>query len=132
MAATPSYVALPKLGIGQVTTANAALDGSGTIATIFTAGADGSRIDSIFLKATGTVTAGMLRLFVHNGSASSLLAEVPVQAITPAATTPSWEAQLTGNSMSNILPLILPTGYSLRASTDKAETFNILASGGDF
>jgi hypothetical protein len=34
--------------------------------------------------------------------------------------------------MTQILPIILPTGFSLRASTNNAETFNIIALGGDF
>lgn len=132
MSATPSYAAAPKCGIGQVSTANTARDGTGTIATIFTAGASGSRIDAINLKAVGTTTAGMIRLFIHDGTNARLLTELPVAATTPSATLPAWEAQLNTNSMSQILPLVLPTGYSLRASTEKTETFNLITIGGDF
>jgi hypothetical protein len=60
------------------------------------------------------------------------LTEIPVTALTPSATLPSWEAQLNTNSMSQVLPIILPTNYSLRASTNNAETFNVIAFGGDF
>lgn len=132
MAAIPSYAAAPKMGVGQVSVANPNRDGTGTLATIFTAGASGSRIDALALKAVGTTTAGMIRLFIHDGTDSRLLAELPVQAVTPAATTPAWEVQQTTNSMSQLLPLILPTGYSLRASTEKAESINVIAIGGDF
>lgn len=132
MASAPSYVATPKVGAAEIATANANRDGTGTVGTVFTAGASGSRIDSIMLKAKVTTTAGMVRLFVYTGTTYYLLAEVPVQANTVAATTPAWEAQLTTNTMSNILPIILPTGYSLRASTEKAEAINVLAFGGDF
>ncbi|MFD0669727.1 hypothetical protein ACT80S_18555 [Ramlibacter sp. MAHUQ-53] len=132
MASTPAYAATPKCGIGQISTANTARDGTGTIGTVFTAGANGSRIDAIDLKATGTTTAGMVRLFIHNGTTAYLLTEVPVVAITPSATLPAWEALLNANSMSQVLPIILPTGYSLRAATNNAETFNVTAFGGDF
>ena len=132
MALTPSYVATPRMGAMQLTAANTARDGSGTIVNVFTGGASGSRIDAIFLKATGTTTAGMIRLFVSDGTNSRLIAELPVSPNTVAATNPSWQAQLTSNSLATVLPLILPNGYSLRASTEKAETFNIVASGGDF
>ena len=132
MAAQAQYAATPKCGIGQVSTANTARDGTGTIATIFTAGANGSRIDAIDIKAVGTTTAGMIRLFIHDGTNARLLTEIPVTALTPSATLPSWEAQLNTNSMSQVLPIILPTNYSLRASTNNAETFNVLAFGGDF
>lgn len=132
MATQAQYAATPRCGVGQVSVANTNRDGTGTITTIFSAGANGSRIDAIDLKAVGTTTAGMIRLFIHDGADARLLTEVPVTAITPSATLPSWEAQLNTNSMSQVLPIILPTNYSLRASTEKAETFNIIAQGGDF
>jgi hypothetical protein len=132
MATQPQYAATPRCGIGQVSTANTARDGTGTIGTIFTAGASGSRIDAIDIKATGTTTAGMIRLFIHDGANARLLTEVPVMAITPSGTLPSWESQLNTNTMTQVLPLVLPTGYSLRAATNNAETFNVIALGGDF
>lgn len=132
MATAPAYAATPRCGIGQVSVANTARDGTGTLATIFQAGASGSRIDAINLKAVGTTTAGMLRLFLHDGTNARLLTEVPVVASTPSGTLPAWEAQLNVNTMTQVLPLVLPTGYSLRASTNNAETFNIIALGGDF
>ena len=132
MASTPAYAATPKVGIGQISTANTNRDGTGTIGTVFTAGSSGSRIDAIDIKATGTTTAGMIRLFIHNGTTAYLLTEVPVIAVTPSGTLPAWEVQLNTNSMSQVLPILLPTGYSLRASTNNAETFNVVALGGDF
>jgi hypothetical protein len=132
MAAVPNYAASPRCAIGQASTANTARDGTGTIATIFTAAASGSRIDAINIKAIATTTAGMIRLFIHDGTNARLLGEVPVTALTPSATLPSFEAQLNTNTMTQILPIILPTGFSLRASTNNAETFNIIALGGDF
>lgn len=132
MASTPAYAATPKIGIGQISTANTNRDGTGTIGTVFTAGSSGSRIDAIDIKATGTTTSGMIRLFIHNGTTAYLLTEVPVIAVTPSGTLPAWEVQLNTNSMSQVLPILLPTGYSLRASTNNAETFNVAALGGDF
>lgn len=132
MSATPAYASIPKCAIGALSTANTNLNGTGTIATVFTAGTNGSRIDAINIKATTTTTAGMVRLFVHDGSAAHLLTEIPVIAITPSSTRPTWEAQLNSNNLSQVLPLILPTSYSLRASTHNAETFNVVAIGGDF
>jgi len=132
MATQAQYAATPRCGVGQVSVANTNRDGTGTIATIFSAGANGSRVEAIDLKAVDTTTAGMLRLFLHDGANARLLTECPVTAITPSATLPSWEAQLNANTMTQILPLLLPTGYSLRASTEKAETFNVIVLGGDF
>lgn len=132
MATRPAYAATPRCAIAQAVTANTNRDGTGTIATVFTAGASGSRIDAISIKAVGATTAGMIRLFVHDGAAARLLTEVGVFAKTPSATIDSEETHLSLGNLSQILPLILPTGYSLRASTEKTETFNILAFGGDY
>lgn len=132
MSTTANYASTPKCGIGQISTANTNRDGTGTIGTVFTAGASGSRIDAISLKAVGTTTAGAIRLFIHDGTNARLLTEVPVVAITPSGTLPSWETQMNTNTMTQVLPIILPTGYSLRASTNNAETFNVIAVGGDF
>lgn len=132
MASTPSYAGIPKCGIGKLSEANTNRDGTGTIVTVFSAGLNGSRIDGVICKATATTTAGTIRLFIHDGAAASLLGELPVIPVTPGAATPAWEAQLNSNTMSQILPIILPTGYSLRASTHNAEAFNVIALGGDF
>ena len=132
MSTSAQYASTPKCGVGQVSVANTNRDGTGTIVTVFSAGASGSRIDAIDLKAVGTTTAGMIRLFIHDGANARLLTEVPVTAITPSGTLPSWEAQLNTNTMTQVLPLVLPTGYSLHAATNNAETFNVIALGGDF
>lgn len=132
MSTTAQYASTPRQAIAAIATANTAKDGTGTLGTVFTAGASGSRIDAINIKATVTTTAGAVRLFVHNGTSAFLLTEVPVIAVTSSATAPSFEVQLNTNTMTQILPLILPTGYSLRASTNNAENFNVLAQGGDF
>jgi len=132
MSTTPQYASTPRLGIAQISTANTNRDGTGTIGTVFTAGASGSRVDAIAIKATGTVTAGMVRLFVHDGTNARLLAELPIVAGTPAASTPAYEVQLNQNTMSQLFPIIIPTGYSIRASTNNAETFNVFGFGGDF
>lgn len=132
MATQAQYASIPKVGVGTLSTANTNRDGTGTIATVFTAGASGSRIDMIDLQATGTTTAGMIRLFVNDGTNSRLIFEVPVLANTPSGTNPAWSAQLNTNTMTQILPIVLPTGWSLRASTNNAEAFNVIAFGGDF
>lgn len=132
MALNPAFAATPRCALAQVVTANAARDGSGTVVTVFTAGASGSRIDAISVKAVGVTTAGMVRLFINDGTNTRLLTEVPVRAKTPAATLPAEETHLSLGNLSQILPLILPTGYSLVASTEKTETFNILAFGGNY
>ena len=127
MSSSAQYAATPRTAVAQVSTANTARDGTGTLATVFTAGASGSRIDDIAIIATGTTTAGMVRLFLHDGTNARLWREVAVSAITPSATVSPF------SSLLGSLALVLQTGWSLRASTHNAETFNVLVTrAGDF
>ena len=50
----PIFPLTPKVSWGSVDTANTAKDGTGTIVTIFEAGANGARIDQIKVRAKGT------------------------------------------------------------------------------
>ncbi len=127
---TPIFVQAPRCAIGSLATANTNRDGSGTLATIFTAGANGSRIEHIDITAYGTTTAGVIRLYIHDGSTAFLWKEVLVTAITPSASIAVWSASVDCSLPSNVL--IMPTGYSLRASTHNAENFRVNAIGGDY
>lgn len=131
MATSPAYASAPKLWMGQVTAANTNRDGTGTIVTLGTAPAAGSRLEGVIVQATGTTTSGMVRLYVHDGANARLLLELPVTAVTPSGTQPAWAAQANANTMSQLFPLVLPSGYSLRASTHNAETFNVIGCAGD-
>ena len=124
---TPIFPAAVQLGLGQVSAANTNLDGTGTIVTILTGGANGTRVDRVVMKAIVTTTAGMIRLYVYDGTNTRLVREVTVEAITKSASVAAWEEDL-------LTPdLYLPSSsHQLRASTEKAETFNIFAFGGNY
>lgn len=135
MAVAPAYVGTPKTYLAQVTTANTNRDGTGTIATIATPPAAGCRIDKVVVEAVGVTTAGMVRLYIHDGTTARLYDEVPVLAVaSPGATTPTFGTVLSseGTLVTGKWPLFLQSSFSLRASTHNAETFNIFAIGGDF
>lgn len=126
MASTPSFVSTPRADAVAISTANTNRDGTGTLGTVLTGSADGTRILQVDVKATGTTTAGMVRLFLHDGSTAYLLKEVAVTALTPSATVKGFHAVV---EFENVL---LPdSDWSLRASTHNAETFNVFAFGGD-
>lgn len=132
MAAAQNYAGTPRLGSAPLTAANTNRDGTGTIANVFTAGASGSRIEAITIQATAVTTPGMIRLFVFDGTNTRLIGEVGVSSVTPSGTQPAFSRYLTTANLSDLLPLILPTGHSLRAATNNAEAFNVIATGGDF
>lgn len=114
-------------GKGSVSTANSNLDGSGTLGTILTATATGKGtfIQTVKVKSTVNVTAGMVRLFIYNGTTNFLLSEVPVLAITKSGTAASFGTELT-------LDLAIRNNYILKASTQNAENFNVIAEGVDW
>jgi hypothetical protein len=130
MATAPAFAATPRCAVVQATAANANRDGSGTIATLLTAGASGSRIERVRIQAAGTTTAGVVRLFIHDGSSARLIREAMVTAITPSTSIAAFSADVDFSGPDQVL--VLPTGYSLRVSTHNAETFNVFAIGGDF
>lgn len=132
MASYPRFLGTTKVGIVAISTANTNRDGTGTIGTVFSAGTNGSRVMALTVQATVTTTAGMVRLYIHNGTTAYLWREIPVTAITPSASLPAFVDTMdcSDDSPENIL--VLPTGYSLRASTHNAEAFNVIAIGGDY
>ena len=123
----PIFTLTPVCTVGQVTTANTNRDGTGTIATIFTAGADGSRIEAIEVVATVSTTQGVVRLYIHDGTNIRLLKELLVPAITAGTSIEVWREIFVP-----AVPLVLPSTHSIRASTHIGETFNVFVHGGNF
>lgn len=125
MANAPQFAATPQIGIGQVSVANPNRDGTGTMVVVMTAASTGSRIDYVEIKALGSTTSGMVRLFLHDGAAARLLTEIEVPVVVAGPTQKTFEklVELAGG-------LTVPSGYSLRASTEVSEAFNVFAFGG--
>lgn len=127
MATTAQYAATVQNASAQISTANTNRNGTGTIVSVMTGATNGTRIDDISIVATGTTTAGVVRLFISDGSNIRLWQEILVSAITPSTTVAVWSYTLLNQA------LILENGWSLQASTNNAETFNILVTrAGDF
>lgn len=122
MSSTASYASVPAPAQGQLTVANTNRDGTGTLVTILSSAANGTRIDDIAIVAAGTTTAGVIRLFVSDGTNHRLWREVLVTAKTPSTTVDVWSVYMEN------LALVLKTGWSLRAATHNAETFNVLVT----
>lgn len=138
----PIYPITPKVSWGTVTAANTAKDGTGTVATAFTAGANGSRIDKIRIRALGTNVATVLRLFINNGSANTTAANNSlVFEKTIAATTLSEVAELADYDLMDasgsvkVPPIpFLPAGYKINVAigTAVAAGLQVTVFGGDY
>lgn len=128
-----------------INTANTNRDGTGTMTIAWTAPAfvdaanpGGSRIERITIQATGTTTAGMVRLFVSSDALSNTAAntflyeEIPVTASTPSTTVQAYAVALQAVTYQTLFPIIIGPGCTLRVSTANAESFVVTAMGGDF
>ena len=133
MSNSAQYASTPKFGSATLTTADTSLTAPTTVGTVVTAGASGTRIDYIDIQAVATTVASLINLFIHDGTNYILWQQVPVQVVTSSTTVPAFAAYLSSNSNSNIMPLTLPTGYSLRAAATVTQTgVRVTAYGGDF
>jgi len=118
MAEVTQYAA--NTGMVTISTANSNLDGTGTLGTVLTSENNGTLIKTVTIKSQGSTTEGMVRLFVYDGTNTRLLKEIEVPAVTQSAIFPSFETIVSLN-------FSLKAGYSLKASTENAETFNVIA-----
>jgi len=125
MAANPIFVGTIANGVGALAAANTNRDGTGTIVDILTAATLGSLIEFIEIIAAGTTTAGMIRLYLSDGTTTRLWREIPVQAVTPSATVPVWSYRIPADEIPPLAPL-----WKLRASTHNVENFNVFAPSG--
>lgn len=133
MSTSAQYASTPKFGSATLTTADTSLTAPTTVGTIVTAGASGTRIDYIEIQGVATTVSSLINFFIYDGTNYILWNQVPVIAITSSTTVPAFVANLSSNNNSNIMPLTLPTGYSLRAATSVTQTgIRVNAYGGDF
>jgi hypothetical protein len=126
MATAPAFASTPKASSAALSTGDTSRTAPTSVGIVYTAGASGSRIDEVWITGTGTTTANVVRLFIYTGSTYYLLQEVLISAITPSATVTAFSTTLTFNN------LVIPSGYSLRATTNNTETYAVTAFGGDF
>lgn len=133
MATSAQYAATPKIGSALLTTADTSLTAPTTVGTVVTAGSSGTRIDYIDIQGVATTTACIVNLFIYDGSTYFLWQQVPVIAVTSSTTAPAFSAALSSNGNANVMPLTLPSGYSLRAAVTVTQTgVRVIAYGGDF
>lgn len=109
MSTQPSFASTPLSATVTFSTANTNRDGSGTIAALCVARLPGSRVQRVQIRATGSTSVGVIRLFkresglTFNGDGSiaawdttpdwKLIEEILVQAITPSTTQRVWSGE---------------------------------------
>ena len=127
MASAPRFYAKGIDTTAQISAANPNLDGTGTVVDVATGDVNGTRIEAVNCKAIATTTAGIIRFFIYDETNTRLVGELAVSAVTPSATVLAFSGVWTPPYQ-----LILAQNWVLRASTEKAEIFNLNGQGGSY
>ena len=126
MAAEPAFAVTPRITAVNVATANTNRDGTGTVATLITGASTGTRVAEIVCQARVTTTAGMVRIFLHDGTTFYFFDEVAIAAATVSASVKGTRVSTTYAN------LVLPSAsWSVRVSTHNAESIDVTALGAD-
>lgn len=128
----PLYVTDVLIDQVQLTTANTATDNPGAtgLGTFSLSGATlFYRVNYFRVIATGTTTAGKIRIFLstNTGTSKRLIYELAVTAVTPSGSVVGFSGEIYPTE-----PLILPDGgtHILYCTTQNSETFNVSLFGG--
>lgn len=127
MASSPSFVGTPKFAsiiLNNTNGGDTAYQNPTTIATILTVGSTGGRLDTVYLRPTGTNASCVVRFFVDTvgsgGTNNKLVQEVALP-----ASTSTGVAALAGNVWS--ARMILPANSVLRATVANTAVTNGVA-----
>ena len=114
-------------GAVNISTANSNLNGTGSMGTVLTGALDGTLIKSVTIKAAGSTSEGMVRLFINPGGGPNifLFKEIPIPASVQTAEQPAVVVTIRCN-------FTLNSGDLLKASTQVADSFNVIADALDF
>lgn len=114
--------------------ANTAKDGTGTVATVFTADAtEGGFVHRLVARALGTNVTSVLRVFINNGATNATAANnvlfseftLPATTLSEVAAQPAYEVPLN---------LALPAGYKINCTlgTAVAAGYALSVAGGKY
>jgi len=109
-----------------IATANTNLDGTGTMGSLIVGAGNGTLVQTITIQAVQSTTRGMVRLFLMDSEPTftKLIAEIDI---------PSKSVSAIDNAFSITIEtdFMLMAGYVIKASTEKAESFRVIAEGLD-
>jgi hypothetical protein len=139
----PIFPITPRIEWNKLTTANTAKDGTGTVATVFTAGSSGARIDQIKVRALGTNVATVIRFFVNNGSVNTTAANnslvhevtIPATTLSEVAALADIDVTIAKNTTETAVPIpYLPAGFKLNVAigTAVAAGVQVTVHGADY
>jgi hypothetical protein len=129
MAASPAFISVPRIGRCSLSTANVAVDGTGTITDLITGVAAGTRVLSINVQAAGSTAAANVNIFLWDGTQWDLFDQLAISAVTGSNTTKTYRL------VTAYTDLVLPSAtWKLGATLTVAPvlgTVRVAAFGGD-
>lgn len=131
MASAPVFAATPVCWSGLVpATADTSMTAPTNVTTLGTAGASGTKIEEIVCQGVGTTAAGVVNIFLYDGSSYHLYDFFIVPAYTSSTTVGAWRASRQYQN------LILPSNsWSLRCTVTTAgdqSLVKVTAIGGSY
>jgi hypothetical protein len=128
MATNPSFIGTSRLTTVNVATANTAIDGTGTITSLITGAATGTRILEIDAQCAATSAAALVNIFITTDSGSTwrLFDQITITAATSSNTVKA------NRNIATYANLVLPdTAARLGVTTTISQSTNVIALGGD-
>lgn len=118
------------LGTRDTSAIGTALTAPSNVSTIVSGGSSGGKVEEIVVSGTATTAAGVVNVFLYDGSTYHLYDQIPVTAVTPSSTAVGFRAY---RQYTN---LFVKNGWSLRASHTCGASTNdsvlkVSAVGGD-
>lgn len=128
--ATPIYVQTVKHTTVQLTaTANTNVDGTtGTYTTVYTAGANGAKIERIRINSVGTTVADKVRLFIGG----KLYQEILFAAATPSNTVTNNFVDIDCSQAANALYMTASEVMIANVNTGTSALFNVHVISGEY
>lgn len=122
MAAAPAYAATPVAWCGLVPgTADTSFTAPASVATLGTAGSNGTKINQVDVIPVGTVAAGLVNVFAYDGTAYHLVVSATITAATVNTTTAPVPQSFYFDN------LVLPSGsWSLRVTNTVAGNVSLV------
>lgn len=128
MATAPAFIATPRVALASVSTANTAIDGSGTITALISGAGNGTRILQIDAQCAASSAAALINIFLSTDSGTTwkLFDQITITAATVSTSVKGNRATATYAN------LVLPTSaYRLGVATSVTQATNVIALGGD-
>lgn len=128
----PIFPVAPSVGIATLVTPTAVtsranITGTTNLTQLTATSTNGTRVDRIEITATGASTAaGLIFVWIYNGTTSYLVDEIAVSAITPSTTAAAFTTYVDYTTM------VLPPTFQLYVSSTISQNFTVVAYGGTY